>query len=160
MAVKEIRIPESVLERLRVEVKRLGLILDEYFVDLAPSDLDSQERSRELARAARHALLKAQNEAANGDIREAAKWLWVAASLSVRAFSEWREGRRLHTHGDLWNYAGRLVVELGEWAHESWTMAEAMHVCHYTSLCPQENLDAIVRSVGRLVEEIGRMIGR
>ncbi|MCE4624908.1 MAG: PaREP1 family protein [Desulfurococcales archaeon] len=159
MALTSVSIPESVLERLSIEVKRLGLVLEEYLVDLALSDLDSQERSRELAKAARHALMAAKERISSEDIREAAKWLWVAASLSIRAFSEWKEGRRLHTHGDLWNYAGRLVVELGEWAHESWTMAEAMHVCYYTSLCPSGNLGEVARRVARLVEEIGRMVG-
>ncbi len=42
-----------------------------------------------------------------------------------------RDGRRIVSHGELWEYRRRIQSELGEWVYDSWMISNAMHTCFY-----------------------------
>ena len=130
-----VAMPHSVARRLRAEAEKAGLTLEEYLVELVARDLDPPERAREYAEAARDLLEQARGELGKGDVRQAAEKLWGAAALAVKAYASWRDGRRLTSHGELWEYTRRMMAELGGWVSDAWAQANAMHTRFYEDWC-------------------------
>jgi HEPN domain-containing protein len=71
------------------------------------------------ADAARDLLRQAREELEKGNFRQAAEKIWGAAALAVKAYAEWRKGRRLSSHGELWEYKRIMEREVGEWVYGS-----------------------------------------
>jgi len=126
-----IRIPGRVAERARSEAERRGLSLEAYIVELLTQRLDPRERAFEYIEAAEELLAMAREELERGDIRRAAEKAWGAAALAVKAYAEWREGRRLSSHRGLWEYKDVVAGELGEWVRDSWNAGNSLHTCFY-----------------------------
>ena len=57
-----------------------------------------------------------------------------ASAAAVKAYASWRDGRRLSSHRELWEYTGRMMAELGGRVSDAWAQADAMHVCFYGGL--------------------------
>ena len=159
MASVTLRLTRDVVERLEREAGRAGLSLEEYVLELILRGLDPSERAREYVKVAEDLLRQARGELSKGDVRQAAEKVWGAAALSVKAYAEWREGRRLAGHGELWEYRRRSERELGEWVYGAWMAANGMHVCFYEGWCSKEDVERAVRSVERLVKEVAKRVG-
>ena len=91
-------------------------------------------------------------------MRQAAEKVWGAAALVVKAYAEWREGRRLTSHGELWEYKRVIEKELGGWVHDAWMNAVGMHVCFYEGWCSKEDVEEALKRIRRLVEEIASKV--
>ncbi len=78
--------------------------------------------------------------------------------IGCKAYAEWREGRRLVSHGELWEYRRRLEREFGECVYDAWMTANGMHVCFYEGWCSKEGVEKAVRSVERVVKEVARRV--
>ena len=87
--------------RVREEAERLGFTVDEYLVEVLTRDLDPKDKVLEYIEAAEGLLEEAMEELRKGDTRQAAKKLWGAAALTVKAYAYLKEGRRLASHGEL-----------------------------------------------------------
>ena len=61
---------------------------------------------------------QAVEELWKGDVGQATEKVWVAAALAVKAYAEWKERRRLTSHGELWEYMRRMVKEPELWVRE------------------------------------------
>ncbi len=146
--------------RVRDEARRLGLSVEEYLVELLSQGLDPRDRAREYAEAARDLLEQAWEELERGDWRQAAEKLWGAAALAVKAYAYWREGRRLTSHGELWEWKRRLEGELGEWVSDAWAQANTMHICFYEGWCNSEDVRKAYERVKKLVEDVGKLVRR
>ena len=70
----------------------------------------------------------------------------------------YKEGRRLTSHGELWEYRRKVQEELGGWVYDSWTAAHSMHICFYEGWCGLEDVKEALERVGRLVEEVGERL--
>jgi hypothetical protein len=150
-----------IAKRLREEAKRLGVSVDEYIVELLSQNLDPESRAVEYAEAAGDLLEEAREELGKGNVRQAAEKVWGAAALAVKAYAYWREGMRLSSRGELWEYKRKLAREVGGWVHNSWASAVEMHVCFYEGWCAPEDVESALEPVGRLVDEIAlRVRGR
>ena len=143
-----------VAKRVREEAKKLGISVDEYFIDLITQGLDPKDRALEYAESAEELLTEAEEELKKGNVRQAAEKVWRAAALAVKAYAYWKEGKRLASHGDLWEYKRRLAEELGKWVHNSWASATEMHVCFYEGWCDREEVENDLEQVRRLVKEV------
>ncbi len=154
-----LRIPRGVAERLEQEAKRSGQTLEEYVLDLLLQGLDPPERAREYAEAARSLLEQAREELERGDVRQAAEKLWGAAALAVKAYASWRDGRRLSSHGELWEYKRIMARELGGWVSDAWYAAQSMHICFYEGWCSREDVEEALARIERLVREVERLVG-
>ncbi len=141
-------------DRVRREAERLGLSVDEYLVELLTQDLDPPGRAREYIEAARGLLEQAREELERGDARQAAEKLWGAAALAVKAYAYWREGRRLSSHRELWEYMRAMTKDIGPWVREAWMYATSMHVCFYEGWCTEEDVRDALEKIRRLVEEV------
>ncbi len=153
-----VRLPRDVAERLSKEARKLGLGLEEYILELALRESDPSERARAYIETAKELLERSREELERGDIRQAAEKAWGAAALAVKAYVEWSEGRRLLSHGELWEAMRRMVSELGAWVRDSWMYANGMHTCFYEGWCSREDVEEALKRIRRLVDEVATRI--
>jgi len=158
MAATFIRLPRSIVERLEKEARKLGLSIEEYVLELMLRDLDPSERVREYIEAAKDLLEQAKEELRKGDVRQAAEKLWGATALAVKAYAAWRDGKRLTSHGELWEYKRRIEKELGEWVSDAWNAGQSMHICFYEGWCAAQDVEVAIKRVERLVHEIEKRV--
>ncbi|MCE4600516.1 MAG: PaREP1 family protein [Desulfurococcales archaeon] len=149
-----VRLPRAVAERLEREARKLGVSLEEYVLELILRDLDPPERAREYVEASKDLLERAREELGRGDVRQAAEKAWSAAALAVKAYAAWKEGKRLTSHRELWEWKRRLEEELGGWVSDAWAQATAMHVCFYEGWCGGEDVEEALERVERLVRGV------
>ena len=149
-----IPIPRKIAERVRREAEKLGLSLEGYVVELLVQSLDPKDRALEYIEAAKELLLQARVELGKGDLRQAAEKMWGATALAIKAFAEWREGRRLSSHRELWEYKDVVANELGEWVRDSWNAGNSMHTCFYEGWCTKTDVEKNLAKIEKLVREI------
>ena len=145
-------------ERVREEAEKLGLSVEEYVIELLSQGLDPKDKAVEYVEAAEELLNEAREELRMGDARQAAEKLWVAGALAVKAYAYWRNGKRLSSHGELWEYKRKLVKELGKWASNAWAQANTMHTCFYEKWCAREDVEDALEQVEKLVREVASRI--
>ncbi len=149
-----IKLTRSAIERLERKAGRLGLSVEEYVLDLLLRDLDPHERAQEYIEASKGLLDQAREELAKGNVRQAAEKLWGATALAIKAYAEWRDGRGLASHGELWRYKDVVADELGEWVRDSWNAGNSMHTCFYEGWCTPRDVESSMTKVERLVREV------
>ena len=155
-----ITMPKRIVRRIREEAKRLGVSVEEYLLELTTQDLDPRDKAVEYIETARELLQQAYRELEEGNIRQAAEKLWGATALAIKAYAWWREGRRLASHYELWEYKDKVVEELGEWVRDVWNAGQSMHTCFYEGWCTDKDVEATIKYVERLVKEIKAKIHR
>ncbi len=143
-----------IAKRVREEAEKLGVSIDEYLIELLSQGLDPKDRALEYIEVAKELLREAREELDKGNVRQAAEKVWGAAALAIKAYAYWREGRRLSSHGELWEYKRRLAKELGRWISDAWAHANAMHTCFYEGWCAREDVEDALNQVEKLVREI------
>ena len=153
-----ITVPKRVARRIREEARRLGITSEEYLIELVTQGLDPRDRAVEYIESARELLQQSRDELGKGNVRQAAEKVWGAAALAVKAYAWWREGRRLTSHGELWEYKRAVQKEIGEWIHNAWMNAVGMHVCFYEGWCAEEEVEKALKEVARLVTEVEKEI--
>ncbi len=99
-------------------------------------------------------LEQAKEELKKGDVRQAAEKVWGAAALAIKAHALAKEGNRLPSHRDLWEYELKLRKAWGEWVHDAWMSASSMHVCFYEGWCEEEHVNDALKRVEKLVKEV------
>lgn len=145
-------------KRVREEAEKHSISVEEYLLELLSQGLDPRDRAREYVEAAEDLLEEAREELGKGNVRQAAEKLWGAAALAIKAYAYWREGKRLTSHGELWEYKRRLGEELGEWVHDSWANATEMHVCFYEGWCKEKDVNTARKRIEKLVKEVASLI--
>ncbi len=153
-----LKLPQSVVERVKKEAQKAGLGIEEYVLELVIQSLDPEERASEYVEAAKSLLQQAREELAKGEVRQAAEKVWGAAALAIKAYADWKEGKRLASHRELWEYKRVMEEELGGWVHDAWMNATAMHVCFYEAWCAREDIEEAVKRIERLVAEVERKV--
>ena len=147
-----------IARRLKEEAEKLNLTLEEYLLELLARNMDPKDRAREYITAASSLLVEAEEELEKGNVRQAAEKVWDAAALAVKASAFWREGKRLTSHEELWEYRRRLEAELGDWVYDAWMAANGMHTCFYEDWCEKGDVEKALRAVGKLVKEVKQRI--
>jgi len=147
-------LPRTIIEHAKREAKKLGISLEEYLLELVSSGLDPKDKAAEYIKVAEELLEQSREELRKGDLRQAAEKVWGAAALSIKAYAYWKEGKRLASHGELWEYKDRLSKEIGEWVREVWMMASSMHICFYEGWCTERDIEVTYKHVEKLVKEI------
>ncbi|MCE4607261.1 MAG: PaREP1 family protein [Desulfurococcales archaeon] len=139
---------------VKEKAEKLGFSVDEYVVELLSQGLDPKDRALEYIGAAKDLLNEAQEELRKDNIRQAAEKIWGAAALAVKAYAYWRDGRRLSSHGELWEYKRKLEDLFGEWVSDSWNAANTMHICFYEGWCADKDISTAYKRVEKLVNEL------
>jgi len=138
----------------------LGMSSDEYLLELVTQGLDPKDRALEYVEAAKDLLTQAQEELRKDNIKQAAEKVWGATALAVKAYALWKEGRRLTSHSELWQYKDDMVEELGEWVHDAWNAGQSMHVCFYEGWCTRKSVEAALKQARKLVKEVSTRVER
>jgi len=147
-----------VARRLKEEALKRGLSPEEYMIEVLTRDLDPKDRAKEYIEAASSLLEEAEEELKKDDLRQAAEKVWGAAALAVKAYALWKEGKRLASHGELWEYKSIMVKDLGDWVGNAWAWATEMHVCFYEGWCSRDDVENALKKIGRLVEEVEKRV--
>jgi len=147
-------LPRRIAERLRREAEKLGASPEEIIVEAISEGLDPQDRARDYIEAALELLKQAREELARGDVRQAAEKLWGAAALAIKAYAWWRDGKRLTSHGELWEQMRQMARELGGWVREAWMFANGMHTCFYEGWCAREDVEEALERIEKLAKEV------
>jgi len=108
--------------------------------------------------ASQELLSEAREDLEKGNVRQAADKVWGATALAVKAYAFWKEGRRLTSHGELWEYKSIMAEELGRWVKESWFAASSMHTCFYEGWCDGGDVEEALRAVERLVKAVAAKV--
>jgi hypothetical protein len=144
--------------RVREEAERLGFSVDEYLVEVLSQGLDPKDRALEYIEAAKDLLREAREELEKKNVRQAAEKLWGAAALAVKAYAYWKEGKRLTSHGELWEYMRVMAKELGSWVRVAWMYANGMHTCFYEGWCAEEDVEDALKNIEKLVREVASLL--
>lgn len=153
-----ITIPRVLFEELRRCAEESGQSIEELLMDLITQDLDPEDRARRYITAAQELVEQAHEELRKGDLRQAAEKIWGAAVLAVKAYACAREGRRLASHRELWEYKDRIAEELGDWVRSAWMYANSMHTCFYEGWCTEKDIATALEEVEKLVKAISEVI--
>jgi hypothetical protein len=153
-----IRIPRAAREALEKQAREAGLGVAEYVIDLALQRIDPRESALGYLEAAEALADEAERELAHNNIRQAAEKVWGAVALAVKAYAAWREGRRLASHGELWEYTERMIEELGSWIATAWYAGHSMHACFYEGWCRRRHVEEALKHAKRLLKEVGSRV--
>ncbi|MBP1448784.1 MAG: hypothetical protein JZD41_02040 [Thermoproteus sp.] len=151
-------LPRGLAERLRWEAERAGVSLDVYIFDVLSSSLDLIESGKAYAEASYFLLVRAEDELAKGDVKEAAEKAWGAAALAVKAYAALKEEKKLENVVELWEYVRALSRGLGEWIFDAWAHANAMLACSRDGLCTAEHVEVALKRIRALVDEIKKRL--
>jgi hypothetical protein len=152
--VEAIYLPSALVRRLRALAESEAVSLEDYLLEIALSNTDPPEKARTYAEAALDLLRAAGEGLRAGDLRQASEKIWGAAALAVKAYAYWRDGVRLASHGELWRYKDKIAAELGDWVHDAWNAANAMHINFYEGWATAEQVAEALKRVEKLVKEI------
>ena len=120
--------------------------------------MDPKDRAREYLEASRELLSEAREELEKGNVRQAADKVWGAAALAIKAYALWRDGRRLASHGELWEYKSVVAEDLGRWVRVAFQQASSMHTCFYEGWCDKVDVEEALRAVERLVKAVAAKV--
>ncbi len=154
-----ISIPRKTAQRVREEARKLGVSVEEYVLELITQGLDPKDRAVKYVEAAEELVERAGDELKKGDVRQAAEKVWGAAALAIKAYAWWRDGRRLASHRELWEYKDMVADEVGDWVNHVWNEAGGMHACFYEGWCTERSVRTALKQVERLVKEISARVG-
>ncbi len=155
---RAIVLPKRIAERIEREARNLGISLEEYVLEILSRDLDPRDRARDYIDAARELVKQTQEELERGDVRRATEKLWGAAALAIKAYAGWREGRRLVSHRELWEYKDRVAEELGSWITSAFREANSLHWCFYEGWCTDRDVREVLEVIKKLVELVENRI--
>jgi len=155
---EELLIRGRLARRIRDEAEKSGLSVEEYLVELLSRGIDPRDRAKEYLEAAEDLLEEAREELGKGNVRQAAEKLWGAAALAVKAYAYLREGKRLTSHGELWEYMRLMAREVGRWVREAWMYANGMRTCFYEGWCAREDVEDAIENIERLVKEVTSLV--
>ena len=157
--MKTLTLKGSIAKKLVEEARKFDLTPKEYLLEILTKNFDPQTKITEYIKSAESFLEEARKELKRNNIRQAAEKIWGAASLTIKAYALWKEGKRLASHSELWEYKTFLANELGEWVRESWFAAQSMHTCFYEGWCDKTDVEIELKYVEKLVKKVKEIIG-
>ncbi len=158
--VEVIVLPRTIADKLRREARKQGLSVEEYLLEVLSQGLDPKDRAIEYVEVARELLEEAREELKKGNVRQAAEKLWGATALTVKAYAYWKEGKRLTSHRELWEYSLVLRKDMGKWVSNAWNAGNAMHICFYEGWCSREHVEDALEEIRKLVREVSSRISK
>ena len=147
-----------IAQKLAQEAEQNDTSIEEYLLDILTRKLDPNSKARQYINAAQELLDQAKQELEKNNLRQAAEKIWGAAALAVKAYAYWKEGRRLTSHRELWQYSEKLAKNLGGWVLDAWLAANSMHACFYEGWCTKAHIEKALDTVHKLVVEVGKRI--
>jgi HEPN domain-containing protein len=154
-----ISVPKGLYERLRKAAEAQGLPVESYVLGLIAESVDPANLPESYREASEELMSQAREELAKGDLRQAGEKAWGAAALMLKSLPHRRDGLRLSSHGELWEYVGRLAEETGDRElGRLWRSVVSMHVNFYEGWATRTHVEEAVRDAEGLVERLKRLL--
>ena len=150
----EVALPKVIVEELRERASRAGVTVEVYLLDMLMEGVDPVEGAGKYLEGAEELLEQAREELEKGDLRQASEKIWGACALAVKAHALTRRRVKLESHRDLWMYKNEVARELGEWIRVVFRQADSMHRNFYENLATREDVEDVLKEVGKLVAAI------
>lgn len=78
--------------------------------------------------------------------------------MAVKALAYEREGRRLTSHGELWNFVAKLSREIGDAGlTRLWRSASSMHTNFYEGWATREHVEDALEDVRIFLDKLRRL---
>ena len=153
-----VTLPKTLIERLKKLSEASGASIEEVIIDKLSEEIDPEERANTYWEMAEEYLSQADKELQSGNLKQASEKIWGAAALAVKAVAYSREGIRLRSHGELWEYIDRLIQETGqEDLGTLWRTATAMHVNFYENWAPKGEIQRSLKSIEKLLQTLKKL---
>jgi len=156
--VVSITIPRVIADLLREKAGKLGVPIEELLLEFVTRGLDPSDVARKYIDVAAEMLGQAEDELRKGDLRQAGEKVWGAVALAVKAHAMYREGIRLESHVQLWQYKSKMAEELGDWVRGAWYAANAMHMNFYEGGADRKDVEEALEHARRLVKAVADRI--
>ncbi len=149
-----ITLPKSIVRELERRARKVGASLEEFLADIATQDLDPSEKAKRYIEGALELLEQAKEELRKNDLVQASEKIWGACALAIKAYAYAKEGKRLASHGELWEYSRIVAKDLGDWVLDAWAHASSMHINFYEKWATREHVERAFKSIEKLVKVI------
>ena len=153
-----VRIPDCIAKRLESKAEGMDSSVYELVVDKVLELLEPYERAEGYIDSSLELINEALHELEKGDLRRASELIWHACALAIRAYANHRDGRKLGSRDDLWNYIETIKRDLGNWAYDAWLSGLSMKMNFDDGWASKSQVEDAFNQVKKLVEEISRVI--
>lgn len=149
-----ITLPKSIVEELYKRAREMDMSIEEFLAEIVTRNLDPINRGRKYIEASIELLKQAEKELKDGNLKQASEKIWGACALAVKAHAYVKTGKRITSHGELWEYKNKIAEELGDWVLDVWAHASSMHINFYEEWATPRDIEKALKAVEKLVKAI------
>jgi len=154
-----VSIPEKICEKLRKAAEAQGFSVEGYVLSLIAESVDPASLAESYWEASEDLMRQARDELAKGDLRQAGEKAWGAVALALKSLAYRREGLRLSSHGELWEYVGKLVEETGDRElGRLWRSASSMHINFYEGWATRKHVEGAIEDAENFMEKVKKLL--
>ena len=155
-------LPEKVLKALEKKAESEGKTIDETISNLLLEQLnvsDSEVRIELHLKLCEKYLKESEEFLGKADYVQASEKAWGAATQMLKAVAYAKEGRRLTSHSELWEYASKISKEVEEpELARLWRTAVSLHVNFYENWAPGEDVIQAINEVKVFIDKLRKLI--
>lgn len=154
-----VKIPEKMYEKLKGAAEVQGMPVEGYVLSLIAESADPSNLAESYWEASECLLRQAKDELARGDLRQAGEKAWGAVALALKSLAYKREGLRLTSHGELWEYVSKLAEETGDKElGRLWRSANSMHTNFYEGWADKRHVEEAIEDAENFIRKLEKLI--
>jgi len=154
-----ISIPQRIYEKLKSAAEAQGVSVEGYVLSLIAESIDPASLAESYWEASEDLMRQAEDELARGDLRQAGEKAWGAVALAVKGLAYKRRGLRLTSHGELWEFVGKLMKEAqDEELGRLWRSVNSMHINFYEGWASREHVEGAIKDAKRFIEKLEKLL--
>jgi len=160
--MEQLSLPDVVIKKLKDAAAKSGVPPEELAGEIILNELskDPEDRVSLYVSLCNKYIEEAEDLIKKKDYVQASEKIWGAAASCVKAAAMKKLGKRLTSHGELWEFVSKLVDDTGDQELGLlWRTAISMHVNFYENWAPPEEVIRALEHVKKFVEKIFKHIG-
>ena len=160
--MEQLLLPDIVIKKLKEAATRSGVSPEELAGEIILNELSSDPRDRIslYVSLCNKYIKEAEDLIARKDYIQASEKIWGAAASCIKAAAIKKVGKRLTSHGELWEFVSKLIDETGDQELGLlWRTAISMHVNFYENWAPPEEVVRALEHVKKFVGKIFKYTG-
>jgi HEPN domain-containing protein len=154
-----ISIPKRIYEKLKSVAEAQGVSVEGYVLSLMAESVDPASLAESYWEVSEDLIRQARDELAEGDLRQAGEKAWGAVALALKSLAYKRKGLRLSSHGELWEYADKLVEETrDEELGRLWRSVSSMHVNFYEGWATRKHVEGAIKDAENFMKKVKKLL--
>lgn len=154
-----ISIPERIYEKLKSAAEAQGISVEGYVLSLMAESVDPASLAESYWEASEDLIRQARDELVKGDLRQAGEKAWGAVALALKSLAYKRKSLRLSSHGELWEFMGKLLEETGdEELGRLWRSVSSMHVNFYEGWATRKHVEGAIKDAESFMEKVKKLL--